>query len=314
MKNLLACLCIILLFNSCDDGDLSVVSFQFVPENVKACKGAGTGSRFFLYNIKDSRAFILKIPEETFKNEIVSEAIPIEINSSISLIYREYNGSLASETICSDIPASNPVVTKEHIATGGKIYITTSAVRTTDQATGATRVTGYNHSIIIKDVTFNVDGGTQKNEEINFGIYNEPETTFNVLSNTSVATFSKCPGTNNYYIINGAQAVTLTADPSLFNNTPGVKPIALINGTTTALKLQLYNNNLISSSFCTGPTPIETWTANNGNATSGQIEVTTTTNASNFTHTIRLKNVTLTKANVSFNLGTYFLLGTYTSN
>jgi len=206
------------------------------------------------------------------------------------------------------------VVTKEYVASGGKIYITTSAVRTTDQATGATRVTGYNHSIIIKDVTFNVDGGTQKNEEINFGVYNEPETTFNVLPTTTTATFSKCPGTNNYYIINGAQAVTLTADPSLFSNTVGVKPIALINGTSTALKLQLYDNNLISSTFCTGPTPFETWTANNGNATSGQIEVTTTTNASSFIHTIKLKNVTLTKANVSFNLGADFELGKYTSN
>lgn len=314
MKNLLACIGIILLFNSCDDGDLSIVSFQFAPENVKACKGATEGNRFFLYNIQDSRTFILKIPEENFKNEITEgDPIPIEINASTFLIYREYNGTLASESICSDIPASNPVVTKEYIATGGKIYITTSVVRTTDQATGATRIAGYNHSVIIKDVTFNVDGGTQKNQEINFGIYNEPETNFNVLSNTTTATFSKCPATNTYYIINGAQAVTLSAAPSLFDNTPGVRTVP-IDGTTTALKLELHSSNLISSSFCNGSTPIETWTANNGDATSGQIEVTTTTNASNFTHEIKLKNVTLTKANVSFNLGSDYSLGTYTSN
>ena len=81
----------------------------------------------------------------------------------------------------------------------------------------------------------------------------------------------------------------------------------------------MYSSAITNAYFCTLPTATPTltqqWDAVDGiAATSGIIEVTTTTLASGFQHTIRLKNVTLKKENSEFSLGNDYLFGTLITN
>ncbi|WP_164975443.1 hypothetical protein [Flavobacterium piscinae] len=335
----------VLLFslNACDDGDFTIESFDFTSATTNSCNSGESG--FFIYKINDNEALILQIPETNFENEITPTGVPrtLSINSTNKVIYRLYNGDLNTNVICNTIPPANPTVTKEWNALSGNIEISTSVNKEVDETTNASEITGYTHSIVLRNVNFDTGNGNQQLfTELVFGDY----VTSSLRQGDFDVNIAQCGSDNSFLfkipVIGSStpanvppQAMTLRIDPNLFvaEVTPENQPrTALINGTSNFLQLVYYNDIIGSEFLCasetpTYPIPIEEFNAENGvTDVSGIIEVTTTIEYEIPTdnqspvighrHKIILKNVTMTKVSspelqISFNLGNVYEFGEF---
>ncbi len=311
----------ILLF-SCDDGKLDVVSFDFKDTNPKVCN-VGVANSFFLFNIKDKRALILKIPESTFNTSLSNVSNVLNISSTNELFYREYVDVVGVNNICGSPTSANLNLAKEWPATGGTIKITTTLSKTDPQADGSTSYTNYNSVITLTNVVFNTGNGEQRNDVINLGTYSKPNP--NVFT-PFTGPVNKC-NDNSFNVIFSNRAMILKVDSSIFDtsvlDTPKTK---VINGTTNSVTFTSYNTSiapLTSNALCASPTSasssvIESWIANNGDSTTGQIQVITSTkpgtNPVKYKHSIVLKGVTVTNKDFpsyNFKFPTTLVFGDY---
>ena len=314
MKKIWSGILIALLFSNCSDGDLSqeVISFDSVA--TQSCTNNG-----IIYKIKGQEALLIQIPSTSFTNEPTATGSPtiIDINSTNRVVYRFYNGAISSSMFCETIPPSSPTVTDEWIATAGKIQISTTAIKTTNATTGKTSITGYNHNIVFKNITFAKQNGTQVYETFAFGDYSR---TITPLTFGFDETLEQCPTSKQIYNYNSSEAVTLdNIDTNLIQNqiTPLNTPrIALIGTTANKLAYRLFTNGIVTPSyFCnttipTTPAISQEWIAEAGVANvKGTIEVTTTNVLNTYTHHIVLKKVTFVKGNNNFTLGDSYVLG-----
>lgn len=302
------------LFNACDDGNLTQEDISFNEVATQSCSANN-----IIYKLKEQEALLLEIPRTTFTTEPTGNGAPIQLNISTTsnrVVYRFYNGTVAANNICETIAPATPVITDQWTATNGTIEIVTTAIKTTEEITNRTRITGYNHNINLKNVTFAKNVGTQVYETFPFGDYTTPATP---LPFNFDQTLEKCTSSNDVYNFNTSEALILTIDPSLLVNeaTPlGSPRTGLIGTTTNVFKYRLFSNLLTGAYFCNSTTPTtpalnQEWSGIAGvSGVSGIVEVTTTTNGPNsFRHTIVLKNVSLQNGNNNFFLGNNFSYG-----
>ena len=314
MKKALYVLITALLFNSCDDGNLTQEVISFDTVTTQSCS-----TNNIIYKIKGQEALLIQIPSSSFTNEPTTAGSPIiiDINSTNRVVYRFYNGTISSSMFCETIPPSSPTVTDEWIATAGKIQITTTAIKTTNATTGKTSITGYNHNIVFKNNTFAKQNGTQVYETFAFGDYTR---TITPLVFGFDETLEQCPTSKQIYNYNSSEALTLdNIDTNLIQNqiTPLNTPRTAIIGTTAnKLVYRLFTNGIVTPSyFCnttipTTPAISQEWIAEAGVANvKGTIEVTTTNVLNTYTHHIVLKKVTFVKGNNNFTLGDSYVLG-----
>ena len=314
MKRAFYSLIIALVFNSCDDGNLTQEVISFDTVTTQSCS-----TNNIIYKIKGQEALLIQIPSSSFTNEPTAVGSPtiIDINSTNRVVYRFYNGTISSSMFCETIPPSSPTVTDEWIATAGKIQISTTAIKTTNATTGKTSITGYNHNIVFKNITFAKQNGTQVYETFAFGDYSR---TITPLAFGFDETLEQCPTSKQIYNYNSSEAVTLdNIDTNLIQNqiTPLNTPrIALIGTTANKLAYRLFTNGIVTPSyFCnttipTTPAISQEWIAEAGVANvKGTIEVTTTNVLNTYTHHIVLKKVTFVKGNNNFTLGDSYVLG-----
>ncbi|MCF8322188.1 MAG: hypothetical protein K9I26_03485 [Flavobacterium sp.] len=314
MKRFLGLLVLVLLLNGCDDGDLILETINFDNATTQSCS-----SNNILYRLNEKEALLLEIDKSIFKSEPTptNEPIEITIGEDNRVIYRFYNGEVGSATICETIPPATPIVVDEWTTEGGTIQIYTTAIKTTNATTNATKITGYNHNIVFKDVTFLKKNGTQVYESFTFGNY---ETKVDLLPFSFDQTIEKCAtnSPNLLYNFNSSESLTLDIDPSLLANevtalnTPRT---GLLSASNNILTYRFYSGLLNEDYFCkanlpTSPSVSQEWKAVSGvSNSSGIIEVTTTTNGTGFKHTIVLKKVTLEKGSNNFYLGDSFIYG-----
>jgi hypothetical protein len=235
------------------------------------------------------------------------------------VVYRFYNGTVAIDNICNTIPPALPAVTNQWTATSGKIQIITTAVKTTSPTDNSTRITGYNHNIVFKNITFDKGNGTQVYETFPFGDY---------VTNATPLPFGfdkiveQCPITKQIYNYVSGESITIDdIDPALIVNTEtplNTPRTALIGALKNKLTYRLYSGVLTPSYFCRTPVPVlpaisEEWNAVNGVANvNGIIEVTTIKSGTTaFKHTIVIKNATLKKGNSEFKLGDSYIYGEF---
>ena len=308
MKRILSLLAFTLLLNSCDDGNLTQENISFDTVSVQKC-----ATNQLLYKLKDNEALIFEATGITFPTETTSQTL--DISASNRVIYRFYNNKVTGATICESIPPASPIVTDQWTASGGKIVINTTAIKTSNTTDNSSKITGYNHNITFKNITFNKTNGTQVYETFAFGDY--------VVSTTSLPfAFTKvikqCPSTKQLYDKNSSEALILDIDPSLIVNaaTPLNTPrTGLISSTKNKLTYRLFSGLLTDDYFCnttfpTNPTVLEEWIAVAGVAnTSGIIEVTTTVFGNGFKHTVIIKKAKLQKGNSDFLLGDNYIYG-----
>lgn len=314
MKKVFYLLLLTLLFANCSDGDLSqeVISFDLVT--TQSCSNNG-----IIYKIKEQEALLIQIPPTAFTNEPTTIGNPtiIDINTTNRVVYRFYNGAVSSSMFCETIPPSSPSVSDEWIATAGKIQITTTAIKTLNAATGQTSITGYNHNIVLKNITFAKQNGTQVYETFAFGDYSRSITPLTLGFDE---TLEQCATSKQIYNFNSSESITLdNISTDLIKNqiTPLNSPrTALIGTTSNKLIYRSFTNGIVTPNyFCntttpTVPTVNQEWIAEAGVANvKGIIEVTTTNVLNTYTHRIVLKKVTLNKGNNNFTLGESYILG-----
>lgn len=308
-----------LFLNGCDDGDLTLEDIDFKDVSTQNCT-----TNEIIYKLKEREALLLEMPKTDFVNEPTDVDNPIEINIDnyiYRVVYRFYNGTIASDNICNTIPPALPTVTDQWTGTSGIIQIITTALKTTNDTENSTRITGYNHNIVFKNITFTKTSGTQVYETFPFGDY--------VTSSTPLPfgfdkVVEQCPTSKQVYNYVSGEALTIdTIDPALIVNveTPLNTPrTGLIGSTKNKLIYRLYSGVITPEYFCNTTVPAlplikEEWNAVDGvPGTSGIIEVTTIKNGTTaFKHTIVIKNATLKKGNSDFRLGDNYLYGELTT-
>ena len=311
MKRFFSLMIFILLLNGCDDGNLTLETINFEDADTKSCT-----TNNILYKLKEKEALLLEIPKTEFENEPTADPnfpkiIDID-NSTYRVVYRFYDGIVSTNNICSTIPPAKPYANDQWTASSGKIEILTTTIKSTDATNNSTKITGYNHNIVFKNITFDKQNGTQVYETFVFGDYITPITPLTLGFNKIVY---QCENTKQVYNFNGGESLTLdNLESNLIINqeTPLNTPrTAVIGSDKNKLTYRLHGGLLTSSYFCNAtvpavPTIIEEWNAVEG----GIIEVTTIkSGTTSFKHTIVLKNVVLKKGNSDFKLGDNFVYG-----
>ena len=308
MKRVLSLLVFSMFLNGCDDGDLIQENIDFDVVTAQKCT-----TNNIIYKLKESEALIFEATGVTFPTETTSQEL--SISSSNRVIYRFYNGTVTASTICESIPPATPIVTGQWTATGGKIVINTTAVKTTDETDNSTKITGYNHNITFKNVTFDKGNGTQVYETFAFGDYLISATPLPLAFNK---TLEQCSSSKQLYDYNSSEALILDVDSALIVNeaTPLNAPrTGLISDTKNKLTYRLFSGLVTDAYFCNTsfpatPVVTEEWIAVAGIAnTSGIIEVTTTVFGNGFKHTVVLKKVKMKKGNSDFILGDNYIYG-----
>lgn len=311
MKRFLGLLICALAFNSCDDGDLILEDINFDDVDTQSCS-----TNDIIYKLKEKEALLLEIPKSTFVNEPTDPAAPTLIdidNTTNQVVYRFYDGAVATDNICNTIPPALPYVTDQWTASSGKIQIITTTIKSTDAINNSTRITGYNHNIVFKNITFDKTNGTQVYETFPFGDYITSSTPLPFGFDQVV---EQCPTSKQLYNYTSSEGLTIdNIDSALIVNTPTPlnKPrTAVIGSVNNKLTYRLYSNGVLTPDyFCTTSVPVlpsisEEWNAVSG----GIIEVTTVQNGTTaYKHTIVLKNVVLKKGNSDFKLGDSFPYG-----
>lgn len=317
MKRFLGILICMVVFNSCDDGDLIMEDINFEDVNTQSCS-----TNDIIYKLKEKEALLLEIPQTVFVNEPTDPASPTIIdidNATNQVVYRFYNGTIATENICNTIPPALPYVTDQWTASSGKIHIITTTIKSTNTTDNSTRITGYNHNIVFKNITFDKSSGSpQVYTTFPFGDYITEPT--NALPFGFEQKVVQCPSSKLLYNRTSNEGLTIeNIDPALIVNmeTPLNKPrTAAIGSINNRLTYRLFSGLLTDDYFCSATVPalpatIEKWDAVSG----GIIEVTTTKNGTTaYKHTIVLKNVVLKKGNSDFKLGDSFPYGDLTTS
>ena len=312
MKRVLSLLVFAWALNGCDDGNLIQEEINFEDATTQSCS-----TNNIIYKLNDKEALLLEIPQTSFKNEPSGDTpTTLSINGTNRVVYRFYNGTVTSDNICETIPPATPVVNNQWNATDGTIQITTTSVKTVNTTENSTRISGYSHNIVFKNITFAKENGTQVYETFPFGSYSTSATT---LPFNFDKTLDKCSNSNLVYDFTTSEALMLNIDPSLIVNeiTAANAPRkGLISASKNSLTYRLFADLLTGSYFCNATTPTtpalkEEWNAVAGvTDLSGIVEVTTTTNGPNsFKHTIVLKKVTFKKGKSNFLLGDNYIYG-----
>ena len=164
MKKLLVLAASVFLLQACDDGDITLESFNFDTVDVQECT-----TNDLVFKINGEELLLLNIPASSFANVETPDGSPrtISVSASNQIIYRIYSGNVTSTNICATIPPASPVVEQEWNATGGTIEIITDALYDTDGIT----VTGYTHNIKFVNVNFSGPSNSFSFTEYLFGNY-----------------------------------------------------------------------------------------------------------------------------------------------
>lgn len=316
MKRVISLLVFALFLNSCDDGDLTLENIDFDSiTTIQSCS-----SNDILYKLKEKESLLLEMPKTEFVNDPTIPGSPTlkDIdNSSHRVIYRFYDGTVSPDNICSSIPPAKPVVTDQWTALSGKIQIITTAIKTTNTADNSTRITGYNHNITFKNITFQRTSGEQVYETFAFGDYTTSATLLPFVFSAEVKQCSTSKQLYNYTSL-GTEALTIdNVDPSLIVNSetlPNTPRTASIGSVNNKLTYRLYNSSLSESYFCNAVTPVLPTIKEEWLGAGGTIEVTTIKNGTSaYRHTIVIKNAIMKKGNSDFKLGDNFIYGELTT-
>ena len=172
MKRFLGLLLCTLLFNSCDDGNINLETFNF--DTAAPINSCPVNNGLF-FKVKNNEALILQTPISTFTNVVTPANTPrkILVSSTNKVVYRLFNSIISSAYFCASFPPAAPTVTDEWNAadgvtgTSGIIEVTTTQIlNPTTQV-----LTGYNHYVVFKNITFSNGVNSFTYEQYVFGNY-----------------------------------------------------------------------------------------------------------------------------------------------
>ena len=162
MKKLIVLVSSIFMLQACDDGDITLESFNFDTVNIQECTDNN-----LIFKINDDEMLLLNIPASSFVNIETPDGSPrtVTVNSTNQIIYRIYSGNVTDDSVCNLIPPASPIVQEEWIATGGTIEIITDPIYDTDGIT----ILRYTHNIKFVNVNFSGSSNSFSFTEYIFG-------------------------------------------------------------------------------------------------------------------------------------------------
>jgi hypothetical protein len=170
MKRFLGLLLCALLFNSCDDGNIKLETFNF--DTAAAINDCDVNNGLF-FKVKNNEALILQTPISTFANVVTPTNTPrtILVSSTNKVIYRFFDSIISSSYFCASFPPASPTVSDEwNAATGVSGTSGIIEVTTTQILNPSTQVlTGYNHYVVFKNITFSNGVNSFTYEQYIFG-------------------------------------------------------------------------------------------------------------------------------------------------
>lgn len=307
MKKIFVLFALTFLASSCDDGDLTLETFNFSNETVRACNE-------LLYVTSDKEMLILNIPASNFINEatVVGSPRTYTLTSSEQLIYRLYDGTVSPATLCATIPPASPSTVEEYKAqAGGQIQIITTVTPTVNESTKATSIT-YTHQIKLINVQFTKGAKTINYEEFLFGNYTSQinNLSFNFFSNNA----TQC-NSSTLFKNNSTQVLVFDYPNHVLPTAVGMSTISLDSATTLTYKMYsggtLTNSEVCSATSPNSPFAIEEeWIATEGTVTINTTSATGTNNLPALLYEISFSNVVYRKGSLSFthdalNFGNY---------
>ncbi|MBM1106661.1 hypothetical protein JQC67_10970 [Aurantibacter crassamenti] len=145
-------LVLIILFYSCDDGDLTIDTIDFDSVDMQNCDTADIDTTVF-FKINDDEALILELQSGLLLNEASTTDIVSTIGSGSNLTYRVFSEDVSSTYFCSDIPPTLPTVLSEIQASNGVLNIKTEAVENDTLS--------FMHTFTLSDITFESDNNSR---------------------------------------------------------------------------------------------------------------------------------------------------------
>lgn len=164
MKKLFVLVASVFMLQACDDGDITLQSFNFGTASIQKCSNNN-----LIFKTKGKELLIVNVPFSSFENSETPIDNPriIPINNINQVVYRIYSDNVSSSTVCATLPPSIPVVEKEWNATGGSIQVISRAI----YAPNNTTITGYTHNIKFVNINFSGISDSFSFTEYLFGNY-----------------------------------------------------------------------------------------------------------------------------------------------
>ncbi len=298
---------LLILFFSCDDGDIQIEEINFDETDAQFC-GSTSDEKLattFLFKILEDEALLLTLAAGQFANATTAEGSTngdLSAMGTPSLTYRFFSGTVNKDYFCNEVPALEPTVVKENAATGGTVSIASNVTQTTE----TTKT--YIHSISITDLSLlndqeqrltdlsTLEYGNFTTETLNSASLEVP------FSNYEAATVAGCDASSGQiplYKTANDEFIRLTLSTALLANAatgdnPRTAEIGTEAGFTNIVLSELVTEELVCSTAMDADIVVGDYTA-----TAGTISVSTIENAPDsegvitFTHTITLTDVTL---------------------
>ncbi len=141
----------LVLFFSCDDGDLQIETLNFDNSAIDFCGTVTTESQVF-FKINGDEALILNLEAGILRNEISNGNIESTIPGTSQITYRIFSNNVNNSYFCGNIPPTTPTVVDEIPATSG--IVTVSTILLEDGVT-------YEHTIKLSEITLLNDDGSR---------------------------------------------------------------------------------------------------------------------------------------------------------
>lgn len=144
----------LMLFISCDDGDLQIETLDFDSVTIQNCDAITVDIANVLFKLNATEALILELPAGSIKNEVSEGVKEYSVGSSgpTKVSYRTFSDTVSNNYFCSNIPLTTPNVVEEIIAQGGSLFITTVL-----NADGVT----YEHTIELSSISLVTSNDTR---------------------------------------------------------------------------------------------------------------------------------------------------------
>lgn len=169
MKRFIALLFAVVLFASCDDGDIIVTDFDFDAESeLQMCK-SGNKNVLYIINNDPVESIVFTFADEDFDgrfaDDIESEERVISLGGDNELIYRTFDEQINGKNYyCTGVPPSEPAIKTEfRNKDGGRIDLITTVIdQEVDELDGTVTKTFRTHAVA-RDFTLK---NSHKEEEI----------------------------------------------------------------------------------------------------------------------------------------------------
>jgi hypothetical protein len=138
MKKIFAALLFSFALYSCDDGDITVTSFDLEDSDLNLCEIDGKKVLWVVNNEDVYESMSLELDDSRL-NDTITDALTLNVedtltinlggesNSRNRLVYRIYDGEITGgDYFCQGVPPGSPRVLEEYVSAGGTVTITTS--------------------------------------------------------------------------------------------------------------------------------------------------------------------------------------------